>query len=90
MINLSPAMRAVIAAALLIALTAAAFAGDYLVATWRADQAVRQSEQVLCGIVNLVTASPVPAPADPSANPSRESSYRFYEAFVTVGRQYHC
>lgn len=90
LISLSPATRAVIAAALMIFLIASAVVGDYVVANWRADQAVRHSQGVLCQVITLVTAHPVPKPADPKANPSRESSYEFYLAFVTVGRQYHC
>lgn len=68
--------------------------GDYFVAGWRADQvvqrSVQQSEQPLCGIISLVTAVPEQPPADPAANPSRVTSYRYYLAFVTVGRKYHC
>lgn len=86
----SQGVRVVIAVSVIMAVVAAGLIADYAVATWRADEAVRNSQQVLCGIVDLVTASPVPQPADPRANPSRETSYRFYQAFVTVGREYRC
>lgn len=90
LLELSPAVRAVVATGLIIVVIAAALVTEYFVASWRAGQAVRQSQQALCGIVNLVTATPVPKPANPASNPSRETSYRFYQAFVIVGRQYHC
>ncbi len=90
LIEMSPATRAVVAAALLFFLVLSALIGDYAVATWRADEAVQHSQSVLCQVITLATAHPVPKPADPKANPSRESSYEFFEAFVTVGRQYHC
>lgn len=90
LIELSPAARAAIAAGALAVLIASAVVGDYLVANWRASQAVQHSQHILCQVIQLVTAHPVPKPSDPAANPSREQSYRFYSAFTTVGHQYHC
>jgi hypothetical protein len=97
-ISLSPAARTVIVSAVLISLIVAGEIGNYFIAAWRADQAVQrsvqssveQSDQVLCGIIDLVTATPVPYPADPAKNPSRVTSYEFYEAFVYASRKYHC
>jgi len=81
-------------AAVLISFVVGGVVLDYLVAGYRAEQAVQtsvgQSEQALCGIIDLVTAVPEQPPADPEANPSRVTSYRFYLAFVSVGRKYHC
>jgi hypothetical protein len=82
----------------LILVIAAGEVGNYFVAQWRADQVVRQSvqaavnqsDQVLCPLIDLVTASPVAYPANPAKNPSRVTSYKFYEAFVYASRKYHC
>lgn len=43
-----------------------------------------------CAIVAAATAHPVPQPADPAANPSRESNYLFYRKFVDLGRNLGC
>lgn len=85
-------------AAVLICFVVAGEVGNYFIAQWRADQvvqqsvqaAVDQSDQVLCPLIDLVTASPVAYPADPAKNPSRVTSYKFYEAFVYASRKYHC
>jgi hypothetical protein len=97
-VRLSPATRAVIVTGVLILVIAAGEVGNYFIAAWRADNvvqrsvqgAVEQSDQVLCGIIDLVTATPVQYPADPAKNPSRVTSYKFYEAFVYASRKYHC
>jgi hypothetical protein len=40
------------------------------------DEKVRNE----CAALNLLTARPVPKPADPAANPSRQTNYEFYTA----------
>jgi hypothetical protein len=89
-LRVSHAMRAVIISACIITVTLTGIVLNYVIATWRADQAVRQSEQQLCQIIRLVTDHPVTKPADPAENPSRVQNYELYEAFMTVGRQYRC
>lgn len=39
-------------------------------------------EQHACKALELLTATPVPEPANPTANPSRETDFKFYEALV--------
>ena len=90
LVHASAATRAVVIGALIFVVIGGGLAADYEIATWRAEQAVGQSQQELCHIVDLVTANPVPYPANPKANPSRLQSYMFYEAFVTLGREYRC
>lgn len=90
MTSMSPGAKAAMMAALIIVIVIAGLFTDYAVATWRADQAVGKSERELCTIVRLVTKTPVTKPPDPQANPSRESSYEFYEAFAQLGREYQC
>lgn len=43
-----------------------------------------------CAVIEAATASPVPRPADPAANPSRESNYEFYIKFVQLGMRLGC
>jgi hypothetical protein len=98
LVSLSPATRAVIVTAALIFVIVAGEVGNYFIAAWRADSvvqrsvqaAVDQSDQVLCPLIDLVTATPVTNPANPAKNPSRVTSYKFYEAFVYASREYHC
>lgn len=51
---------------------------------------VRSTEREFCAVVTGVTAVPVPRPADPGANPSREQAFEWYERFVTLGRNLGC
>jgi len=39
-------------------------------------------ESHACQALTLLTAKPVPKPADPAANPSRETTYDFYRDLV--------
>lgn len=41
-----------------------------------------QQVQHECQALELLTTNPVPKPADPVANPSREITYQFYEALL--------
>jgi hypothetical protein len=43
-----------------------------------------------CTTLNLLTAHPVPKPAHPSANPSREQAYVFYTDFRELRRSLGC
>lgn len=51
---------------------------------------VRYVEHEFCAVVTAATATPVQRPADPSANPSREQSWEWYERFVLLGRHLGC
>lgn len=57
-------------------------------AHWR--QALADTQRKFCGVVDGVTAVPVPRPADAAANPSRETSYEWYERFVTLHKSLGC
>ncbi len=52
--------------------------------------AVNTSDRKWCTTVGLLTATPVPRPADPAANPSREASYRLYADFVQLKKDLGC
>jgi hypothetical protein len=53
-------------------------------------QAVAETQQKFCGVVGGFTATPVSRPSDPSANPSRETNYVWYERFVSLDRGLGC
>jgi hypothetical protein len=62
-----------------------------LVAAQRSEQQYVQVQlQHECQALELLTATPVPAPADPAANPSRETTYKFYEALLFWERADGC
>ncbi len=50
----------------------------------------RASDLRWCAVIRLITASPVPKPPRPAANPSREGQYELYEDFLTLKRQFGC
>lgn len=51
---------------------------------------VRHSQQQWCTALNLLTAHPVPRPADPKANPSRENAYVYYRTFLDIRDRFSC
>lgn len=52
--------------------------------------AVAYSNRQWCDTLNLLTSRPVPRPADPAANPSREGQYLFYINLVQLGKHFGC
>jgi hypothetical protein len=75
-----------VSAALLAVMVVGAQAGSYLLSL----HALRQSQAQLCTVFEDLTADPVPRPADPAANPSRERQYRWYLILRHVERGYQC
>jgi hypothetical protein len=51
---------------------------------------VRVSNHRWCDTLTLLTARPVPKPASPAANPSRQQSYVLYTDFVRLRHQLGC
>jgi hypothetical protein len=51
---------------------------------------VQQYAKHGCSALGLLAAKPVPKPADPAANPSRETTYEFYEAVLYWERADRC
>lgn len=51
---------------------------------------VRHSQQQWCTALGLLTAHPVPSPADPKANPSRENAYVYYRTFLDIRDRFSC
>lgn len=70
----------------LFALSFLLSAGSY----WLAASAVRSSNHRWCSTLGLLTSKPVPRPADPKANPSRENAYVFYAHLKTLERDFGC
>lgn len=48
------------------------------------------SDHRWCATMSLLTGDPVPKPSDPTANPSRESSYLLYVDFTQLKRDFNC
>lgn len=78
--------RASWAVVVLFAISAAGIVGNLL---WTAHE-ISASNHKFCQVITATTAVPVPRPADPSANPSRETSYEWYVRFVDLGRSLGC
>lgn len=51
---------------------------------------VSTDDRKWCAAMTLLTAKPVPKPADPKANPSRQQNWLFYETFLTLRRNLGC
>jgi hypothetical protein len=52
--------------------------------------AIAYSDSQWCGALTILTSTPVPKPADPAANPSREVNYKLYTAFTGVENKFRC
>jgi hypothetical protein len=69
------------------------FVINFLVAgacLWFATYEVSSANRQWCDTLTLITAKPVPKPADPAANPSRMQTYTLYLDFVTLKRHFGC
>ena len=53
-------------------------------------QAVAKSNHQWCAALDLLTAHPVPRPADPAANPSRVEAYEWFMVFRHLGQRFRC
>ncbi len=51
---------------------------------------VGDANRKFCQVITGVTSVPVPKPADPAGNPSREKQFELYEQFVSLGRSLGC
>jgi hypothetical protein len=54
---------------------------------WTAHE-ISANNRKFCQVINDVV--PVPRPADPKANPSRETAYVMYERAASLGRSLGC
>lgn len=53
-------------------------------------KAINDSQHKWCQVVTTITAIPVPKPAHPEADQSRERAYEFYIEFVDLKRSLGC
>lgn len=51
---------------------------------------VAANDRKFCQVVTGFTAVPVPRPASPAANPSRERQYEWYQRFTRLGQDLGC
>ena len=73
--------------AVILVLVVAVLCGANLLFTART---VTNDDHKWCAAMTLLTARPVPKPADPKANPSRQQTYRFYMTFVELKHSLGC
>jgi len=83
---MSKATRYAVAVVALFLMFAWAVAASFALSEWTVSRSQRQ----WCETLTLITSVPVPAPADPAANPSREGQYRLYEDFLHVRQEFGC
>ena len=57
---------------------------------WFTTYQVGHSSRQWCDTLTLLTARPVPRPADPHANPSRMQAYTLYSDFAALRRRFGC
>jgi hypothetical protein len=62
-------------------------AGSALLITGRE---IAANDAKWCTAMVLITSHPVPVPADPAANPSREQAYQLYTTFRALRRSLGC
>jgi hypothetical protein len=81
---LTPALRKAVIFLFLLSFTLAG------TALFVASHEIGVSARKWCATLDLLTARPVPRPADPAANPSRENAYVFYADISDLRRQFGC
>jgi hypothetical protein len=79
-------MKVILAVAVMVLGLLCAMGGSY----WLSVSALNRSQQNWCASLALLTANPVPRPADPKANPSREQSWEFYQSLVQLQHRFGC
>jgi hypothetical protein len=79
-------VKVFIASALVVVMVVLSILGSYALAL----RALGRSQDQMCTVLELLTRHPVPRPADPKANPSREQDYVFYVTFRQVENNYRC
>jgi hypothetical protein len=52
--------------------------------------AIEQADHQWCTTLALLTARPVPRPADPASNPSRVQAYLYYSDFLQLRHKLGC
>lgn len=79
-------MKILIAVTTVVIITILAIAGSYALGL----HSLQQSQHQWCTTLDLLTATPVKAPSNPKANPSRENNYRFYFHLKELERDFRC
>lgn len=76
--------------ALAVVFIVVAFAAAIVVSVALSLHAVDRSEHQWCETLTLLTEKPIPRPADPKANPSRENTYLFYAHLKALESKFGC
>lgn len=84
------ALIAGVAAAAVIVAARAAHKADAAAAQAAAQREVDVSQRRWCDALQLLTATPVPAPAAPATHPAQVTEYRLYRDFVRLRHVFGC
>ena len=79
-------MRVVLAVIVIVA----AFAGSTALAVVLSVNSINESNHNWCAALEILTQHVVPAPADPKANPSRETSFLLYQSLKGLEARFRC
>lgn len=79
-------MRIALAVAVVVIVLAGSILGSYALGL----HALSTSQRHWCQTLTLLTSRPVPRPAAPADNPSREDAYLFYVHLKTLERDFGC
>lgn len=83
-------MRQAWRTSLALAVVLVVVVGGVAVAVLVSLSAVRSSDHRWCTTLTLLTAEPVPRPASPTADPSRQRAYVFYIHLKDLEREFGC
>ena len=73
-----------------VAISVLLVVGATLAAVYQSAQSDASANRQWCSALDLLTATPVAAPTDPKANPSRVFAYDLYQDFRTIEIKFGC
>lgn len=87
---MKPATRLALGVAALLVAVVGIAAAAAVISIATAQRDIGASQRRWCDTLQLLTATPISAPANPKANPSRENEYRFYQDFLRLRNGFGC
>lgn len=84
--GLSHATKIALSVMLMILLIVTGLGIEY----WMISNTIRHSDAEWCDTLTLLAANPVPKPADPAGNPSRQNQYLLYLNFTKLKTHFGC
>lgn len=83
---MSRALRYTLSGVAIFISVVAVVAAGFGISAWQ----VHQDQLQWCATLDLLTSQPVPRPANPAANPSREQAYQLYTDFMALRGRFGC